>query len=171
MSKPVFFVVGKYAQAFPWTVQRVINNGHLIGNHSWSHKNLILKTPWHVAREIDKTDSIIRNCGYIGDIFFRSPRGLKLLVLPYILAKKSRYNILFDAVAEDWEDIPIERMVKNVCDHVRPGSIILLHDGDGDKVKADRSATVRLTEIIIDTLIKQGFRFVTIPELLNASGQ
>jgi peptidoglycan-N-acetylglucosamine deacetylase len=169
--KAHFFVVGRYAQAFPSIFRKIVNDGHLIGNHTWSHKDLIFKTPGYVAKEIDKTDSIIRALGYNGEILFRSPRGRKLLILPYILAKTNRPNILFDAVAEDWRDISFEDMLHNVCDHVRPGSIILLHDGDGDTPGSNRSLTIKLTEAIIDTLINMGYQFVTVGELMDIDGK
>ena len=167
--KATFFVVGKYVQEYPGIVKEIYSQGHQIGNHTWSHKDLIFRTPQFVRREIEKTDSIITSLGYSKEIFFRSPKGRKLLVLPYILSRMRKPNILFDVVAVDWERNSVDSMLKNVCNHVQPGSIILLHDGDGDLRGSDRSATVKLTQMVIDTLTKQDYKFVTVSELLQAS--
>ena len=95
--------MGKYANEFPKIAKRIISEGHQIGNHSWSHKDLIFRSPWFVKSEIIKTDNNLRSIGYNDEIFFRSPKGRKLIVLPWILSRMNRPNILFDAVAVDWE--------------------------------------------------------------------
>jgi peptidoglycan-N-acetylglucosamine deacetylase len=167
--KATFFVVGKYAEDHPETLVRTIAEGHQIGNHTWSHKDLIFRSPGFIRREIEETDSIIAAAGYEDEIVVRAPRGRKLIALPLILSMKKRAHVLFDAVAVDWADNPVPVMLGNICRHVKPGSIILLHDGDGDRAGADRSSSVQLTGALIDTLKKQKYEFVTVAELMAAS--
>jgi peptidoglycan/xylan/chitin deacetylase (PgdA/CDA1 family) len=94
---------------------------------------------------------------------------MKLMTLPKILKRAKRDNILFNAVGWDWRRPGVRKIVKNVLKDVRQGSIILLHDGDGDNNKCitDRSQTVQAAEIIIQKLKEKGYRFVTISELLR----
>ncbi|MFP4015098.1 MAG: polysaccharide deacetylase family protein [Chitinispirillaceae bacterium] len=161
--KAHFFLIGRNTQANPHLARRIIEEGHGVGNHTWSHRDMILKTPSFVKKEIEKCDSIIRSLGYRNEIHFRSPRGMKLIVLPWYLRKTEKVNVLFDVVPVDWEEVPAEEMLRRVLINVKPGSIILLHDGGGD-----RSETVKLTEPLVDSLTERGYLFVTVDELLKA---
>ena len=167
--KATFFVVGTRCKQFPEVVKQVYKSGHELGNHTWSHNVLILKSSKFIRNEIDSTDKFLRDLGYIDTIHFRSPKGMKFIGLSRILAKTNRDNILFDVVAWDWSCPGVEKIVKNVINSVRSGAIILLHDGNGDNNYqiTDRSQTVAATEIIIQRLKSQGYSFVTISELLQ----
>ena len=167
--KATFFVVGKYVEKYPGILQQIVREGHEVGNHSWSHKDLIFKSPKFIIKDILKTDSIITHLGYTRPITFRAPRGRKLLFLPYILSRLQKCHILFDIVPIDWENRSVESMLKNILHNVRPGSIILLHDGDGDVEHSNRDATVQLTKMAIEVLKTRGYQFVTISELLETS--
>lgn len=167
--KATFFVVGQRAKQYPETVKLVYNAGHEIGNHSWSHHVLVGKSSKFIRQEIDSTDKLIKELGYTGTIYFRSPKGMKFITLSKILKQKGRYNILFDAVGWDWSRPGVKKIVNNVVVNVGPGSIILLHDGNGDNNYeiTDRSQTVQATDIIIQKLKESGYKFVTISELLS----
>jgi len=167
--KATFFVVGERCEQFPETVKQIYSSGHELGNHTWSHNVLILKSSKFIYNEINSTDKILRDLGYTEPIHFRSPKGMKFVGLAIILAKTNRDNILFNVVGWDWSCPGVEKIVKNVVNSVSPGSIILLHDGNGDNNKeiTDRSQTVAATEIIIQRLKKRGYSFVTISELLQ----
>lgn len=169
--KATFFVVGIRAQKYPDSVIQVYQAGHEIGNHSWSHHVLIGKSYKFIRKEIDSTDEFIRSLGYTGTIHFRAPKGMKFVRLPKILDETNRPHILFDAVGWDWSSPGANKIVNNVMSSVKPGSVILLHDGDGDnnEVITDRSQTVDATDTIIQRLKAEGYKFVTISELLNHS--
>lgn len=159
--KATFFVEGQNAVNHLSLLRRMIADGHEIGNHTWHHKELIFRSPFFISSEIEKTDSLIKSIGYTNTIYFRAPKGRKLITLPYILSKTHRIHILFDVVPMDWEETRVQVMMKNVCSHVHPGAIILLHDGGGD-----RNPTVKLTETLIDSLAFRGYQFVTVTQLL-----
>lgn len=168
--KATFFVVGQRAIEYPDVVQYVYKEGHELGNHTWSHRVLVGKSNAFIHEEIDKTDLLIRELGYTGPIHFRSPRGMKFIGLQWILSNQKRPNILFDAYGWDWtKNITAEKIAYSILKGVRHGSIILLHDGDGDHNDGitDRSQTVLATELIILALKEEGYRFITISELLN----
>lgn len=161
-TKATFFLLGENLVKNPEYIQKITSQGHDIGNHTWSHKQLIFKSPTFIKNEIEKTDSLIRSQGYLKDIHFRAPYGRKLFILPWILSSQGRKHILFDVAPDDWENPGIYIVIKRVISSVKPGSIILLHDGGGD-----RSQTVEATKSIIDILKKDGYSFLTISEMLS----
>ncbi|PKN03131.1 polysaccharide deacetylase [Candidatus Dependentiae bacterium HGW-Dependentiae-1] len=157
-----FFLVGSRAADNPALAQQIWYAGHQVGNHSWSHTPLIGKSVAVVRQEIEKTDVFLRALGYTHELYFRAPWGFKLLILPWILSRLGKKHILFDVVTWDWSCPGAAVITQSAVKAVRPGSIILLHDGGGD-----RSQTVQATEEIIVQLKNQGYRFVTVAQLLT----
>lgn len=162
-----FFVLGKYVQNYPDIIKQIYNAGHELGNHTWTHNYMIFKSTNTVRKEIESTDKAIKDLGYTGVIYFRAPHGAKLISLPMVLSQQNRPHILFNVIGWDWTRPGVEKIVNNVMKSVKPGSIILLHDGDGAKDKADRSQTVKATDIIIQKLKEQNYKIVTVTELLK----
>ncbi|MBY0528739.1 MAG: polysaccharide deacetylase family protein [Rhabdochlamydiaceae bacterium] len=162
-----FFLLGQNVERFPSFVRRMYEQGHEIGNHSYSHRPFIFKTLAFMRDEIEKTDCVIRQSGYEGTIHFRAPYGRKLIGLPWILYKSKRPHILFDVIPDDWASPGVSTIVNRIVAQTRPGSIILCHDGNGDQTGDDRSQTVQALPIVIDKLRAEGYRFVTISELLT----
>lgn len=160
--KATFFVIGKQAEKYPETVRLILSKGHEVGNHSYSHTQLIFKNLFFVHSEIEKTDRILRQLGVKQEINFRAPYGRKLLALPYILVKMQKKNILWNVDSKDYEASNSESIVNCVIKNVRSGSIILMHDGGGD-----RSLTIAATEILIKVLQKKGYIFKTISEITS----
>lgn len=160
--KATFFVVGKAIEKHPETVRLLLSNGHEIGNHSYSHKPLIFEKPGFIWSEIEKTDQILRQLGVKQEIHFRAPYGRKLIALPYFLAKLRKKNILWDIDSKDYEASNPEDIETYVLDQVHPGSIILMHDGGGDRWR-----TVVATEKLIEKLKEKGYTFKTVSELMR----
>lgn len=163
--KATFFVNGAKLARNPDAGRRIVEDGHELGNHSYSHRRLILVSYGTVQEEIEQTDEEIRAMGYEGEIHFRSPFGKKLIVLPYCLWKTGRLNIFWDVAPEGYagSDEEADKIVEHVLAETRPGSIILLH------VMAPRRTTSRQAlPGIIQGLRGQGYRFVTVSELLDS---
>jgi peptidoglycan-N-acetylglucosamine deacetylase len=163
-----FFVVGSHAEKYPDIIKEIYSNGNEIGNHSWDHERLVWRTPGFVRDQIDSTDRLIRKLGYQGAIHFRAPYGHKLFVLPYLLKKAHRKHILWTIELGDWDNPSPEEMLRRFDQKIRPGSIVLLHDGYIGKYQS-RDATVNVTDMIIRKYREKGYRFVTISELLAAT--
>ena len=100
-----------------------------MGNHTYSHERMVLKTPSFIESEIERTDQLIRQAGYQSAIHFRPPFGKKLILLPYFLARTSRKTITWDVEPDSYPEIAADsnKIVAHVMDKTRPGSIILLH--------------------------------------------
>lgn len=163
--KATFFVIGKNVEKYPQIAREIFLKGHELGNHSYSHLPLIWKKPSFIKSEIEKTDRLIRKLGVEGEIHFRSPFGFKLLLLPYILANMHKKNILWNVDPKDYAASKAEVIESHVLERVQPGSIILLHDGGGD-----RSLTIAATESLIQKLQAKGYQFKTVSELLALKG-
>lgn len=160
--KATFFMVGRAIEDHPEIAKAVYAEGHELGNHSYSHAWMVLKSPFFVRSEIDRTDRLLRNLGVTGAIHFRSPFGAQLIILPYILSQEKKKNILFDVDPRDWETQDPQLLARRILEQTETGSIILLHDGGGE-----RSGTVQALEMIIRELKERGFRFATVSELLS----
>jgi peptidoglycan/xylan/chitin deacetylase (PgdA/CDA1 family) len=163
-----FFLVGKQVVRFPDTVRHIVEAGHEIGNHSYSHRRLILRHPALIRKEIMLTDRALRRAGVTDEIPFRAPYCRKLFVLPYVLATMNKLHITFDTMPSpaDYDGAPAEVVCDYVLRHARPGSIIVLHDGSFP-APSDRSNVVEATRLIIERMTADGYRFARVRELLS----
>ncbi|MEM6518538.1 MAG: polysaccharide deacetylase family protein [Cyanobacteria bacterium P01_C01_bin.70] len=163
-----FFVMGRHVEQHPEIVQSLIAQGHELGNHTWSHPSLRLKTPAAIRQELESTDQLLRDLGYTKSIPFRSPYGHSWLVLPQVLKQRHQANILWTVQMNDWKPEDPTVMMELLAPAFENGAIILMHDGDGESEGADRSNTVTLVQMILDKYLAQGYRFVTVSELLES---
>jgi peptidoglycan/xylan/chitin deacetylase (PgdA/CDA1 family) len=165
-ARATFFVIGSAAAQYPDDVRRLMAAGHEIGNHSYSHQRLVLKSQAFIAAEIERTDSVLRAAGWRGPIHFRSPYGKKLVGLPLYLRRTGRMNISWDVEPETDPDVAgnAERIRAFVEERARPGSIILLHPWG----RANAATRAALPGIIAG-LQRRGYRFVTVSELLRTA--
>lgn len=137
--------------------------GHEIGNHTYSHRRMVLTSPNTVADEIERTDAEIRRTGYQGDITFRPPYGKKLWTLPRYLSDHGRTSVTWDVEPDSAPDPTPDQIVDATVHSVRPGSIILLH-----AMYPSRAASRAAIPRIVAELRATGYRFVTVSDLLRA---
>ena len=157
-----FFVIGQQLEGNLVTAQRMLAEGHELGNHSYSHTKLVNQKLSVIRSEITKTDEILKALGVNSNIHFRAPLGLKRIRLPWELACRNKTNILWDVDPQDYKEQPPNQIASFVVHNVKPGSIILLHDGGGN-----RSRTVTATKMIVEQLQAKGYQFKTISELIT----
>ncbi|MEJ6486067.1 polysaccharide deacetylase family protein [Nostoc punctiforme UO1] len=159
--KGTFFVVGENVKNFPNLLKQEIAEGHVIGNHTWHHWYQFLN-PQAAAYEIDHTEDIIFKTTGLKTNLFRPPGGVMHNgVVDY--ARNSKYAIiLWSSDSVDYSRPPVPKLIGNVFREAKPGGIVLMHDGGGN-----RSRTVQALPEIIANFRNQGYRFVTIPELLQ----
>lgn len=172
-----FFVVGQAVQSYPRVVRLEARDGNAIGNHTWAHEHLVLDDSASLRETLQKTDRAIYAVTGEHTRIMRPPYGGRdWLVLGEV--RKLGYTPVMWSVplANDWEYPPASVIAQRVLRYVGDGSIIVLHDGNRGIVCArahqsphvcDRSADVEATRLIVQTLKREGYRFVTIPELLE----
>ncbi|MBV6625282.1 MAG: polysaccharide deacetylase family protein [Rivularia sp. (in: Bacteria)] len=163
--KATFFVVGKALQNNPQIGKQIVADGHAIANHTWNHWYHFMN-PQVAAFEVDKTTELIYKVTGIKTNLFRPPGGhLSNGLVAH--AKSKKYAILmWSADSRDFQKPAPATMVNTVLKNARPGGIVLLHDGGGD-----RTNTIKALPQIINKLKQQGYSFVTIPELLEMEKQ
>ena len=161
-----FFLMGSRAIAYPEIVERINNEGHVIGNHTYFHPNLVKEADIPtLEREVTRTENTLNDIIDYRTSLFRPPYGFLYNELVEKLAEMQYLIIGWSVDSLDWEEDPPEVIASNVLDNVHPGAIILMHDGaDWD---GDRTNTIAALRQIIPALQKQGYEFVTVPKLLN----
>lgn len=156
-----FYLNGADLDRHPGQGVAIARAGHEIGNHTYSHRRMMLVSAATVAGEIERTDAAIARTGYRGPVTFRPPYGKKLWALPRYLADHGRTTVTWDLEPDSAGTPTTEQIVTDVVENVRPGSIILLH------VMLDsRAASRAAVPQIIDRLQSEGYQFVTVSELL-----
>lgn len=162
-----FFVTGREAEANVDAARRVVDAGHALGNHSYSHPSLVFRGLPEIREEVERTDAAIRAAGYEGEVYFRPPYGKKLFLLPWHLARTGRTTVTWDVEPESYPDVARDahRITEHVVERVRPGSIVLLH-----VMYDSRAESRKALPWIIDRLRERGYTFVTVSELLRSRG-
>ncbi|OIJ15160.1 polysaccharide deacetylase [Anaerobacillus arseniciselenatis] len=162
--KGTFYLTGYEIEKYFDDASKIVQEGHEIGNHSYSHQRMVLKSPSFIKNEIDKTDELIRQIGYEGEITFRPPYGKRLVLLPYYLSKQNRKTIYMNIEPDSYPEIAADAndIVDHVVENIKPGSIILLH-----VMYESRRESLNSVEGIITSLKEEGYTFVTISELLK----
>lgn len=161
--RATFFWVGQQLERYPDLAQQVVAGGHAVGNHTYSHRSA--PSPLEVAaQELDRTDALIERVTGVRTTLFRPPGGhLENGLVKYAL-ERGYVVVMWSALSGDTDPkYSAADIVNNVLGRVRPGSIILLHDGGGE-----RSRTLSALPELIERLQAEGYRFVTVPELLES---
>lgn len=159
-----FFMLGARAKKSPALARRVAAEGHQIGSHSYSHKPLSAVTPALARREIRGGQTAIAVAtGAPRPQWLRPPYG----AMDSAAWREARIVgvkvALWDVDSRDWERKGTKRIENSVVDATKPGSVVLFHDGGGD-----RSQTIRALPGIIHRLRAKGYTFVTVEELDQA---
>lgn len=166
-----FFLIGKNVENEPEVARRIVEEGHLLGSHTYSHKSLVPLSAKKTYNEIKQAEKAIEDATGIRPTLFRPPRGVYSNYARGLL-KEERYTmVLWNLSAVDWAELAPKKIVANVVNRVKPGSIILLHDS-GDLITyrgGDRRSTVTALPEIIDKLRAQGYEFVTIDQMIFLS--
>ena len=150
--KATFFLLGREIQKFPKIIKKIKEEGHMIGNHSYSHKNGWTTANKTYFQDIEKCQKLIPN-----NKLYRPPYG-KLNSTQIHKLKKEYKLILWDVLSMDFSNsITTSRIKKNVLDNVENGSIIVFHNNK----KSFKNLKLVLKEIIVE-LKKRGYAFSTI---------
>jgi peptidoglycan/xylan/chitin deacetylase (PgdA/CDA1 family) len=161
--KATFFLTGKETEENLPQARMIVSEGHQLGNHSYTHSNMMFMGPARIREEIERTDAAIRAAGYEGEIMFRPPYGKKLLTLPWYLSRHDRKTIMWDVEPESFPDVADDAaaLASHVIEQTRHGSIIIMH-----VMYRSREVSRQALPLIIDGLRQRGFEFVTVAQLL-----
>jgi peptidoglycan-N-acetylglucosamine deacetylase len=162
-----FFVCGKNVERLPDIVRRALAEGHTIGNHTYSHLFLYFRRRATIAAEIDRTQEVLERVTGQRSKLFRPPYGGRWFGLYPVLREREMTLVLWSDAGYDWKN-DTDGIVRNTLAGLKPGSVILLHDGleKNPPDKINQSRTVRALPQIIDGVREAGFTFVPIQEFL-----
>ena len=161
-----FFVEGRFVRAHPELARRILAEGHVLGNHTDTHPYLNRQSATAVRTEIEGCDRALQTTLNLHTFLFRPPRGLWNPIIYREMQRRGDHLILW-TVALEHQDAPTPpAMAARVLRLLRPGGIVLLHDGGS----APREMTVAALPLLLDGLQTRGYRCVTVPDLLHIPG-
>jgi peptidoglycan/xylan/chitin deacetylase (PgdA/CDA1 family) len=151
-----FSMIGEHVAAYPDLARSVVEAGHKIANHTWTHADLAPMTTTAVHAEIVRASEAIHTATGQHPGLFRAPYGAWS---PAVIRQCERLQMVpldWSVDPRDWARPGTRSIVRNIMRNTRPGSIILEHDGGGN-----RSETVAALRIVIPALLHEGYHFVT----------
>ncbi len=154
-----FFVVGQLARLHPALLRRMVAEGHVVGNHSWSHPEFFGQATRMIRGQLVHTDAAVHRATGHDPVLMRPPFGEVTARVRKVSRALNEAVVLWDVDPLDWKDRKVSTVVNRVLKQAKRGSIILTHDS----LKTTRAAYSR----IIDGLRARGFTLVTVPELLG----
>lgn len=169
--KATFFVTGENAQEHPDLLKRIVSEGHELGNHSFSHPNLSEVSISRIKLELNSTQRVIESAIGRSVVLFRPPYNADTFphdlseFTPLRVASQRGYIPITESIdTEDWDLSSPEVLVNRVKERRASGSVVLLHDGGGD-----RSRTVAALPAIIDYLKMRGDQIVPLKTLIGTT--
>lgn len=162
-----FFMVGEHVRRFPAVARHVAALGHEVGNHTLRHKKLHFQGPGRIREELDATHQLIARATGRPPRSFRAPHGYRN---PFVAGVTRRLGYtVFGWTFGVWDSdprVPAEEIRARVRRKLRPGAIILLHDGDGYDPAGDRRRTAAALPGIIADARDAGYTFRPLAELV-----
>ncbi|MCF8567987.1 polysaccharide deacetylase family protein [Alicyclobacillus tolerans] len=156
--KATFFVLGFRSEQFPGLVRRISKEGHEIGNHGYYHEHIVRKSRDWVIEDIQKTDVAIRKAAGVIPVYYRPPGGLIDKQEVSTIRKTGHPIALWTVDSVDWKSYSATTIVHNVMNGIRPGAIVLLHDG-----VTNSQYTTQALPILIRKCRAQGYTFQVLP--------
>jgi peptidoglycan/xylan/chitin deacetylase (PgdA/CDA1 family) len=163
-----FFMVGEAVKKYPQIARRVAAENHEIGNHSLSHPIYLFCRAAETARQIEATQKIIKSETGVLPRIARPPCGVRTPAYFRAARRHQLKTVQWSDAGFDWKQISAEKIAAKVLQNVQPGSIILLHDGDG-AFKHDRRATVKAIPLILQGLREKGLRVAPLKDLIEVN--
>ncbi len=160
-AKGTFFAIGRQISSFPLPLQRSVAEGNEIGDHTWNHPDVTKLTAKELKTELTDQADALQQDGLPRPRLFRPPYGAYNDATLATTRKQHMLTVMWTIDSSDYVATNPRVLSKYVLGLARPGAIILMHDGGGN-----RTVTSRALPLIISGLSKAGYRMVTVPRLL-----
>ncbi len=155
-----FFMIGRYVEMRPDIVREVVKAGHPVGNHTFTHPNLIFASAAETRRQLQNCDRALTDAVGEHSRLFRPPFGGRRPQTLRIARELGLEPVMWNVTGWDWNAPPAEQIERKVVKQMRGGDVILLHDGGHKEMGADRSQTVIATDRLIVRYRTEGCDFV-----------
>lgn len=158
--KGTFFMQGCNVKAHPQVVQRMVNEGHEVGNHTWNHVYLSKVSREKAESQLQSTNEAIRNACGVVPVVMRPPGGYTNAgVASWARQRFGFTTIMWDVDTNDWRKPGSSVVAARAVNGAKPGSIILVHD--------IHASTVAAIDAIVKGLKNRGYELVTVSELMR----
>jgi peptidoglycan-N-acetylglucosamine deacetylase len=165
--RATFFLIGRYVKQRPDIARELLKLGHILGNHTFSHPNLIFCSGRQTRAELEQCQQALNDAVGEQARLFRPPFGGRRPGTLRIARSLGLEPIMWNVTGYDWRGKPAEYVEPKVQGQLRGGNVILLHDGSHAAFGADRSQTVIATDHLIAHCKSEGYEFVTVPEMMK----
>ncbi|MGO4108407.1 polysaccharide deacetylase family protein [Paenibacillus sp. YAF4_2] len=162
-GKATFYMIGEQIAAHPETAKLVHEEGHEIGNHTYTHPNMTELSDEEILSELSRTEELIKQV---------TGSRAATMRLPYLAGDERVHSLLaregypalgaLNMDAKDWDMPGVQHILDHTRDTIRNGSVLIFHDGYGD-----RSQSVEAVRVLTKELTASGYRLVTVSELLH----
>jgi len=163
-----FFMIGRYVRLRPDIVREVVRAGHAVGNHTFTHPNLIFASAAETRKELQDCDHALNEALGEYSRLFRPPFGGRRPQTLRIARELRLEPVMWNVTGWDWNAPPATDIERKIAGQVRGGDVILLHDGGHKQMGADRSQTVLASDHLIACYKAEGREFMTIPQMMEA---
>ena len=165
--KATFFFIGRYVKQRPDIARELVRAGHIVGNHTFNHPNLIFASARETTMQLRDCEQALTDAVGEHSRLFRPPFGGRRPGTLKIARALGLEPVMWNVTGWDWKGKPAEYVETRISQQIRGGDVILLHDGSHAAFGADRSQTVIAADRLIATYCAQGYEFVTIPEMMH----
>jgi peptidoglycan/xylan/chitin deacetylase (PgdA/CDA1 family) len=165
--RATFFVIGRFVKQRPDIVRELAKAGHIVGNHTFSHPNLIFASAAQTRTELRDCEQALAEAVGEHSPLFRPPFGGRRPASLRIARELGLQPVMWNVTGWDWNGQSADYIESKVKKQIRGGDVILFHDGGHKALGADRSQTVIATDHIIADYKSQGYEFVTMPEMME----
>jgi peptidoglycan/xylan/chitin deacetylase (PgdA/CDA1 family) len=165
--RATFFLIGRHVNRRPDIVRELARAGHVVGNHTFSHRNLILTSSRQTRMQLRDCEQALADAAGEHSRLFRPPFGGRRPSTLRIARELGLEPVMWSVTGWDWKGKPAEYVERRVSQQIRGGDVILLHDGNHEGFGVDRSQTVMATDRLIARYKAEGYAFVTVPEMMR----
>jgi peptidoglycan/xylan/chitin deacetylase (PgdA/CDA1 family) len=168
-AQATFFLIGSYVQKYPDIARAIVQAGHVVGNHTFTHPLLIFRSETEIRQELKQCSSALQDAIGEPSTLFRPPFGGRRPAVLRVARELALEPVMWSVTGYDWNAPPAGVIERKVAKQIRGGDVILLHDGGHQQMRADRAQTVIATDRLITRFKPDAYEFVTVPDMLQRS--
>ena len=162
-----FFLIGRHVQQHQEIAREIVQAGHAVGNHTFTHPLLTFKSESEIRQQLSECRAALQDAIGEHSNLFRPPFGGRRPAVLRVARELGMQSVMWNVTGYDWKAPPADVIERKVAKQIRGGDVILLHDGGHKEMGADRSQTVMATDRLIVRYKSEGYEFVTIPRMIG----
>src|SRR4030081_249685 len=166
--RATFFMIGRYVRQRPDIALAVAQAGHVIGNHTFTHRLLIFESAARTRTQLVDCKQALEDAVGEHSNLFRPPFGGRRPATLRVARALGLETVMWNVTGYDWNAPPAAVIEKKVMRQIRGGDVILLHDGGHRAMGADRAQTGIATDNLIQRYKDEGHEFTTVLEMTKA---